>query len=265
MNKLDIQQICQGVTSYIYDNSATILTILGSAGVITTAVMSSKAVPKAQLLLEQKETFKMDEYGEQLTKFERMLAVMPAYIPTILMGAGTIACILGANHINKQQQAALYSAYAYLSCSFGEYKEKVKELFGEDKEREVRAAIAKDKKMEIHEKLEDSLTLYDEWGQRYFTITKDKYQRAIYEINKMYNFTGEMTLNNLYEFFDLDPIPGGDFLGWSALKDFECCGVAWINIKLTPLEMVDDHEVYVLEFNIDPSNDFAYWTTNDFC
>lgn len=265
MNKLAIQQFCNGVTKYVCDNSATILTGLGTVGVITTAVMSAKAVPKAQMLLEQKETFKLNEYGEPLTRFERMLAVIPAYVPTLLMGAGTVACILGANHINKQEQAALYSAYAYLSCSFSEYKEKVKELFGEEKEREVRAAIAKDKKMEIHEQLEDSMTLYDEWGQRYFTITKEAYQKAIYDINKMYSFTGEMTLNNFFEFFDLDPVPGGDYLGWSALKDFECCGVAWIDIRLTPLEMVDNHEVYVLEFNIDPSNDFSYWTTNDFC
>ena len=141
INKFGIQQACNGAIKYVSDNSATILTCLGTIGVISTAVMSAKAVPKAQLLLEEKEEFKIKEYGEPLTKFERMLAVIPAYVPALLMGTATVACILGSNHINKQEQAALHSAYAYLNCSFNEYREKVKTLFGEDKEKEVRDAI----------------------------------------------------------------------------------------------------------------------------
>lgn len=268
INKFGMQQACNEAIKYVSDNSATILTYLGTIGVISTAVMSAKAVPKAQLLLEEKAEFKMNEYGEPLTKFEKMLAVVPAYVPALLMGTATIACIIGSNHINKQEQAALYSAYAYLNCSFNEYREKVKTLFGEDKEKEVRDAIALDKMTEIdgcYEYPEDNMSIYDEWGRRYFTISKNDFQKAIYDINRMYSFNGEMTLNNLYEFLNLEPIPGGDYMGWSALKDFECRGVAWIDIKLTPLDMIDNHEVFVMEFNVNPSNDFYYWSTSDFC
>jgi hypothetical protein len=28
--------------------------------------------------------------------------------------------------------------------------------------------------------------------------------------------------------------------------------------------MVDNHEVFVMEFNVNPSNDFSYWVTGDF-
>ena len=72
-----------------------------------------------------------------------------------------------------------------------------------------------------------------------------------------------MTLNNFYEFFDLDPIPGGDILGWSALKDYECCGISWIDVRLEKMEMIDDMEAYCMMYNVDPSDDYGCWVTKD--
>ena len=176
------------------------------------------------------------------------------------MGVGTSACILGAHNISKEREAALISAYSYLNTSYNEYKDKVKELFGEEKEQQVRDAIAQSHK--TIEKEEDTLLLYDEYGKRYFNISPAKYNDALYKLNRMYNFTGEMTLNNFYEFFDLDPIPGGDILGWSALKDFECTGISWIDVTLRPMEMPDDCECFAMEYNVEPSDDIASWINN---
>lgn len=259
MNKNILKKHCNDTINYIYNNSSTILSYLGGVGVITTAVMAAKATPKALYLLEVQEEYKEETYGESLTRFEKFITIIPAYLPTILMGSATMACILGADRISKEREAMLISAYSYLNVSYKEYKDKVKEIFGEDKEKEVRAAIARDHY--IHsENIDDNITIYDEYGKRYFQTTMKKFKDAIYDINKMYNFTGEMTLNNFYEFFDIDPIPGGDILGWSAMKDLECCGISWIDINLEPLEMSDNLECYVMNFNVEPSDDFGCWT-----
>lgn len=258
MTKNILKKYSNDAINYVCNNSSTILSYLGGVGIVSTAVMAAKATPKALYLLEVQEELKEENYGKPLTKFERFLAVVPAYFPTILMGGATMACVLGANRISKDREAMLISAYSYLNVSYNEYKDKVKELFGEDKEKEVRAAIARDHYIHTDHG-EDNITIYDEYGKRYFQTTMTKFKDAIYNINKMYNFTGEMTLNNFYEFFDLEPIPGGDILGWSVMKDLECCGVAWIDIKLEPLEMSDDLECYVIEFNVDPSDDFGCW------
>ena len=259
MTKNILKKYSNDAINYVCNNSSTILSYLGAAGVVTTAIMTAKATPKALYLLGVQEDLKEEKYGKPLTKFERFLAVVPAYFPTMLMGGATMACIIGSNQISKNREAMLISAYSYLNVSYNEYKDKVKELFGDDKEKEVRAAIAKDHY--IHTKNDNAdITIYDEYGKRYFQISKDKYKDILYDINRMYNFTGEMTLNNFYEFFDLEPIPGGDILGWSVMKDLECCGISWIDVKLEPLEMVDNLECYVMTYNVDPSDDFGSWT-----
>lgn len=243
--------------NYIEKNNTAILTGLGVAGVVGTAVLAVKGKPKADKLLKEKKEYKRLHYNEELTRFESFLAVVPAYLPAILMGIGTSACILGSHHISKEREAALISAYSYLNTSYNEYKDKVKELFGEEKEQQVRDAIARDH--QNVEKEEDMLLIYDEFGKRYFNISQAKYNDALYKLNRMYNFTGEMKLNDFYEFFGLDPIPGGDILGWSALKDFECTGISWIDVKLRPMEMVDNCECFVMEYNVEPSDDIANW------
>lgn len=261
--KKDIIQTVAKTTHYVEENKATILTYMGVAGVVTTAYLAVKAKPKAEELLKKQREYKVLHHGEELTRFERFLAVMPAYIPAALMGMGTIACILGANQINKEKQAMLTSAYAYLNCNYNEYRKKVKELFGEEGERQVREAIAKDNYKVALKPEEEKLLIYDDYGKRYFHMDPVKYQDALYQLNRMYNYTGEMTLNNFYEFFDLDPVPGGDILGWSALKDYECCGVSWIDVRLEKMEMIDDMEAYCMMFNVDPSDDYGCWVTQD--
>lgn len=260
--KREVMQKIVRTCNYIEKHDTTILSYMAVAGVCSTAYLAVKAKPKAERLLKEKYEYKNAYYGEELTPFERFLAVTPAYLPAALMGMGTIACILGANHISKEKEAMLTSAYAYLNCNYNEYRKKVKELFGEEGERQVREAIAKDHKENVQPE-EEKLLIYDDYGKRYFRIEPTKYQDALYQLNRMYNFTGEMTLNNFYEFFDLDPIPGGDILGWSALKDYECCGISWIDVRLEKMEMIDDMEAYCMMYNVDPSDDYGCWVTND--
>ena len=112
---------------FLKRNGSTILTIGGAAGVIATAVVAVKETPKALYLLEQAKK----EKGEDLTKFEKVKVAGPVYIPSIILGASTIACIFGANVLNKRQQAVMTSAYALLDSSYKEYKKKVKEVLKE--------------------------------------------------------------------------------------------------------------------------------------
>ena len=102
-------------------NSSTILTCVGALGVVTTSVLAVKATPKALALIEAAK----EEKGEELTPVETVQVAGPVYIPAIVTGVSTIACIFGANALNKRQQAALMSAYALLDSSYKEYKAKV--------------------------------------------------------------------------------------------------------------------------------------------
>ena len=99
-------------------NSSTILTCIGAIGVAATAVMAVKATPKAIAMLDKAK----EEKGEELTKLETFKVAAPAYIPATVVGVSTIACIFGANILNKKQQASLMSAYALVDNYYKEYK-----------------------------------------------------------------------------------------------------------------------------------------------
>ena len=129
--KMKMIETFSNACNYVEKNNTAILTGLGVAGVVGTAVLAVKSKPKADKLLKEKKEYKRLHYNEELTRFESFLAVVPAYLPAILMGIGTSACILGSHHISKEREADLISAYSYLNTSYNEYKDKVKKLFGE--------------------------------------------------------------------------------------------------------------------------------------
>ena len=158
-------------------NSSTILTCVGAAGVVATTVLAVNATPKAMKLLKKAE----EEKQEKLTKKETVMVAAPVYIPTVLVGTATIACIFSSNILNKRQQAAITSAYTLLSSSYNEYKDKVKELYGENADDEVTTEIAKDKYEDQDiEVSEGSQLFYDAFSGRYFTSTLFKVQQAEY-------------------------------------------------------------------------------------
>ena len=127
-------KLCKAQT-VLKRNAPAILSGLGALGVVGTAISAVKATPKAMEVLNQQD--------EELTTFEKAIVLTPVYFPTILMGTATIGCILGANAINKKNQAMLVSAYSYLDSSFKEYKDKVKDIFGEEGETRVEKEIKK--------------------------------------------------------------------------------------------------------------------------
>lgn len=98
----------------LHQASPTILTIIASVGVVTTTIMAVRATPKAVKMLEEAES----EKGEYLTKLEIIRAAGPIYIPSVLLGVSTIACIFGANALNQKKQTSLMSAYAMLNESY---------------------------------------------------------------------------------------------------------------------------------------------------
>lgn len=145
--------------------TSTILTWVGAVGVVATSVLTAKSTFKAALILEQEKC----ERGGELTMTESIKIAWPAYIPPVMMGAATITCIFGANILNQRTQASLMSAYALLNNSYKDYKEKVKELYGEDADAKVKEAIALETIDEVEKPKEDDVELFFDFNAlRYF-------------------------------------------------------------------------------------------------
>lgn len=126
---------------------STILTCIGAIGVVATGVATAKATPKAMQLLREAEVKKDD----LLTVTEKIKVAGPVYIPAMLIGASTIACMFGANILNARDQAKLVSAYALLSNSYNEYRRKANDIYGEDADSQITESVIKDHYEEIEE------------------------------------------------------------------------------------------------------------------
>lgn len=249
--------------NFIKRNASTILTCVGGAGVVITAVLAAKAAPKATKRLERAE----EKKGEVLSNTEKIKIAGPVYIPAIVTGVGTIACIFGANVLNKRNQAALVSAYALIDSSYKEYKNKLKELYGEEAHEKIVNAIAIEKTEDIYihseclcngcdlttdESCGDEILFYDEFGSRYFESTIEKVITAEYHLNRNFTLRGCAVLNEFYEFLGLETTDYGSVVGW-AVNDEE---LYWIDFNHRKVTMDDGLECYIIETPWEPSAEY---------
>lgn len=149
------------------------------------------------------------------------MSAWKCYIPTAAFGLSTIACIMGANALNSRKQAALTSAYALINQSYKEYKDKLKELYGEEAHNAIVDSIVSEKCKDVYisspsfissssldfgEGMEPEIirTFYDSFSQRYFETTIAKVIEAEYHLNRNFMFQGVIPLNDFYEFLGLE-------------------------------------------------------------
>lgn len=243
---------------FIKRNGSTILTFVGAAGVVTTAVMTAKATPKVTALLEKAK----EEKGEELTTWEKVVTATPAYIPAGIVGVSTIACIFGANILNKRQQASIASAYALLDSSYKDYKRKVEDMYGAEAESQIKAEISKDKYMgdEVECDNDGDTLFYDYFSERYFTSTMTAVLKAEYELNRHLVCRDWAYLNDFYEALKIPPVEYGEELGWTPGGNLDRYWQGWVDFVHTKATMDDGLECYIIDMRQEPYVGFT-----DYC
>lgn len=237
-------------------SSPTILTVISVGGVVATAVLSAKAAPKAVKLVEEG---KKKEDMTDATKLE-VIAVNIKYgwkpfIPAVATAAGTIACVLGSNILNKKQQAALTSAYMMLESQYRDYRKKVVERHGEEEDKQIIDSIIKDKLIQVNGESfdlnDEKLTFYEFHRDHYFEITMADFLYAVEAINRDLQFHDYVCLNEFYHYLGLDPIAEGWILGWS--REFLECNIGvipWLDIEWCKKTINDDFEYYDITYGM---------------
>ena len=240
----------QTVERYLKRNSSTILTFIGAAGVVGTAILAVKATPKALRLIDEVK----EEKGEELTKLEIVNVAGPAYIPSVAVGLATIGCIFGANVLNHKQQATLISAYGLLDRTYKEYRAKVSEVFGEDADSQVQEAIARDKYEGEDISLADSnkRLFYEERYGKYFERSMEEVLDAEMRVNQCFVENGVVSLSEFYEFLGLDEVYGADLIGWESDSMIEFYGHGWIKFEHQLVKMDDGLECYIIDTQVKP-------------
>ena len=255
--------ICKS-KKFLKKNSSTILTCMGVAGVVGTAVMAVKATPKAMELIEDAKK----EKGEELTTLQTIVVAAPAYIPSTLIGVGTIACIIGSNVLNKRQQAALTSAYIMLNRSYNDYKTKLIELYGKDTDDKIQQELMKDKidseppvistgscfygSTGLEQVCDNEKALfYDTISERYFESTPLNVYAAEYHLSRNFILMGCVTPNDFYDFLGIPQTPDGDVIGWSMEN-----GYCWLDFDHTKTIMEDGLICYSISPVFTPETEY---------
>lgn len=254
-----MQKTTCNATRFMKRGAPTFLTCLGATGVVLTAISAVRATPKALELLDAAK----EEKGEDLTKKEVILIAGPAYIPSLALGASTIACIFSANLLNKRHQAAITSAYALVDTAYKDYRNKVKEMLGNDTDRNIRAAIALDKRdEEIHAYVPGYHSLgsrgekhlfYEEHRAGYFEATIEDVKDAEYHLNRNFSMRGYACLNEFYDFLGLEHTKEGDILGWDCTRLIEEYEATWIDFDHEIVNLDDNLECCIIHTPIAPS------------
>lgn len=251
---------------YIKKYSPVALSCIASVGVVVTAVAAVKATPKAMVKIHADSRKNHDGDPYAYTKKEAVASAWKCYIPAVAIGASTIACIMGANALNRHQQAALTSAYALVQNSYKEYKDKLKELYGEEAHNAIVDSIISEKckdvsisatggwfnsTLDFGEGMEPKVvrTFYDSFSQRYFETTIEKVIQAEYHLNRNFMFFGTIALNDFYDFLGLEKTDFGDTVGWSSVNG----DIYWIDFNHRRVTLDDGMEVYVIDMVFEPT------------
>lgn len=244
---------------FIKKNAGTILSVMGSIGVVATAITAARAAPKAIKLLDDAR----EEKGSKLSKMEIAQIGFKTYLPVGLVSVATITCIMSANVLSRNKQANITSAYALLDQSYKDYRRKVIEMYGEETDHKIIEAIAVDRAKEVRISasymcdnvdlsLDDSsgkpVLWYEEYSKRFFEATLEQILSAEYHLNRNYILRGCATINEMYDFFGLDPVEWGDDLGWEPMDE----GEFWIEFNHFKAKLDDGTEFYILDLPFAP-------------
>lgn len=248
------------VTKFINDvkttldkNSPAILTGIGITGMITTTVLAVKATPKALMLIDEAE----NEKCEELTALETVKVAWKPYIPAVVSGTVSVACIIGANSVNAKRNAALATAYKLSEEALSIYKDKVIETIGEKKEKTVREKVAQEKidRDNIETKSvivagPGTTLCYDSISSRYFTSDMESIRRAINNVNERLISQDYVALNELYSELGLEHVSIGWNIGWNISSD------GLIEINYSSAIAKDGRPCLVLNYEVEPKYDF---------
>jgi hypothetical protein len=226
---MHLKAIIKTIEKFTSDNSPLLLTAIGAAGTVSSAILAGHASWRAAQIVRDAEDEKSESFGTDsylpLSNKERAKLVWKLYIPSVSVAAVSVTCIIMANRIGTRRAAAMATAYTILDESFGDYKKKVVEKLGEGKERAVRDEVAQDKvarnpasqsTMIVTGK--GTVPCLDAYNNRWFESDYDTVREAVIQLNEkiINSMESSATVNDFYDLLGIPSVRVGDEMGWTS-------------------------------------------------
>lgn len=238
-------KLSKTIMPFLKKHGATMLSIAASVGVVVTAVETAKATTKAQTLIAMNKE-------ENPTKEEIVKDCWRFYVPAAVVGAGTIACILSSNLMNKKSQKELMAAYVAVQQTYSAYRKKVAEEVGKEREREIHKAVLEENRNEDGELIR---LFYDPNLEKYYHATMAQVVEATYEFNRRLATDGIVTLNQWITMLNADEleiVPDGDNIWWGIDQLVNDWDYYWMDFEYCKQTTDDGLECYYCEPFLEP-------------
>lgn len=232
-------------------HSPTLLFAFGVTGVVTTVVLASRATLKMDEILEEveKKRAQIDEtialdienyqpedavHDGNTLRVQTALKIAKLYTPAVAVGMISIACLTGSHYIMSRRNIALTATLAGVDRMFKEYRSRVVDELGVEKDQEFRYGTVeteitvetdegpKKKTVKVVDKHKDPYTfLFDQvnsknwdkipaYNQTFLNAQQDF-------ANQRLQAYGHVFLNEILDSLGFDRTPAGAVTGW--IKD----------------------------------------------
>lgn len=206
-----------------------VLIALSGIGLVATAVSASVDTWKFKDTIQKHG----DISNEKMIKL-----AIPAYSKTIIFGAATIGCMIGAGVTTTKNKAAVVGAYTLAERAVSNFKS---DIYTDEMADSV---DLKENEEGVSDSYDDEIrTFYDQYSSRYFESTMHKIWDAEYLINRHMSVYGTVNLNMLYKTLGMDPIEGGYTELWSRHD------TRWIDFETLPVSMDDGMQAVIFSIS----------------
>lgn len=272
--------------------SPEILMVAGVAGVITAGVLACKATLKLESVVSKAEEEIADvkdrrsvnefdtetDFNKALAKvyINRSLQVTKLYTPALSVGLVGIGCLLGSHGIMNKRNVAMAAAYKAVESSFAEYRSRVVNELGEEKDKELRFGLVEkeiptfdengnltgtEKVVDVQMgKWSSYARIFDEYndiwsktpGQNQMTLSNQQNW-----LNDRLKARGYVFLNDVYKCLGFPATPAGQVVGW-LWKNHEDAKDGFIDFGLFEIDEQGKRDFVngferscILDFNVD--------------
>ena len=242
-------------------HSPEILLVLGITGTVASTVLACRATLKVDEVLDahKEKTDKIntcwqkvqdgeidsEKYSEQdhqkdlvVTYTQTVVDFIKLYGPPVLLGAASIACIIGGHRIMMKRNVALVAAYKALDSGFKAYRKRVIAEHGEEADYLYKNGLSKVEVTEMPYTDEDGVkheqttkTIYtgdpndiSVYAKFYDESCRNWTKNAEYNLfflksqqtyfNNMLMARGHVFLNEVYDALGMDRTQAGAMVGW---------------------------------------------------
>lgn len=239
MNKNFLKKMVENGVKFSKKNAPEILAGVAIVLLVKTAVDAYKAGPKASKIIaetkeslnaidvsESEEGYKIDDKKakrEVIKKsIKKLVPVMAPVVVDVALGTGII---IASNRLSNKKLAMLSAAYTISENSLKDLNNKMVEIVGDKKARDIKDAIVKDKVKERDKNLKDDKNIIitgdgdvlcmDLYSEQKFRSNAQKIGLVINRLSGRCADEMYVTLNDLYSELNIHEKPFGNNLGWN--------------------------------------------------